>query len=351
MFFNKKRKKDNYTLYGGVSETVDFNNRANVLYEDNDNNVDKKYRNVTKVLKNIDNGVKQILKEGQENKSFPINHQEDNSLDNKDVLIYKHNIFNDKNEKNNIEKKNNLYVKEIKIPSISHLDTTISKFENVKPGLLPKFKRNIDKGLFEVSNYIINNKYDSIGEIGARFLGGYEANENLKMALVENYLDTPYAREHTVYNNVNEVPAFLQSIVRDKIIKQLGRDFLHNTKGIFIDNNTLTCKKLAKNNDVLLFVKQNKDYLINYGHIKKGSIQFTDSNFYNAIGKADIIDMYLTPENEIVFYIVDTYDYNKNSTNPFVRAGRLNQEIGRLKPYFIIYSVKVNKYTSERVLK
>ena len=61
--------------------------------------------------------------------------------------------------------------------------------------------------------------------------------------------------------------------------------------------------------------------------------------------------MYLTPTGEITFYVIDTYEFNKNSDNSFVRGARKHQEKGNLIPYFIIYSVKLDKYTVERLLR
>lgn len=200
-------------------------------------------------------------------------------------------------------------------------------------------------------SFVINNAYDFVGRVGSRLLGGYETDQNLYMSFAGHHLNTPYANQHLVYNSINEIAPFLREFVADKVKKQLGVDYVDKIKGIFIDNNTETSKKLAKNIDVYYFIRKNKDFLKNYGYIKKDSIQFTDSNFFNSIGKADIIDMYLTKDNEIVFYIIDTYDFNKSSKNPFVRAGRKMQDNNKIIPYFIIYSVKIDKNTAKRYLR
>ncbi len=46
-----------------------------------------------------------------------------------------------------------------------------------------------------------------------------------------------------------------------------------------------------------------------------------------------------------------TYDFNKKEDYFPVKAGRLNQERGRLKPYFSVYSVKIDKETASKYLK
>lgn len=214
-----------------------------------------------------------------------------------------------------------------------------------------RVNNTLDKAVFKTTDYFIEDGYKKTAQVGARLVGGIDADENLKMSIKNMYLDTPFAREHTIYNNVSEVSPFLRPYVVKKIKSQLGSEYLSTIKGLFVDNDKESSKRLSENKDIHLFVKRNKEFLKNLGYIKNDSIQFTDSNFYNAIGKADIVDMYLTPNGEITFYVVDTYDFNKNSDNPFVRGARKHQEKGTIIPYFIIYSVKLNKYTTERLLR
>ena len=214
-----------------------------------------------------------------------------------------------------------------------------------------RVNNTFDKAVFKTTDYFIEDGYKKTAQVGARLIGGIDADENLKMSIKNMYLDTPFAREHTIYNSVSEVSPFLRPYVVKKIKSQLGSEYLSTIKGLFVDNDKESSKRLSENKDIHLFVKRNKDFLKNFGYIKNDSIQFTDSNFYNAIGKADIVDMYLMPNGEITFYVVDTYDFNKNSDNPFVRGARKHQEKGNLIPYFIIYSVKLNKYTTERYLR
>ena len=87
-----------------------------------------------------------------------------------------------------------------------------------------------------------------------------------------------------------------------------------------------------------------------YGYIKKDSISFKERNLNNSIGRADIIDMNLAPNGEINFYLIDVYDFNKNDQRGEVQAGRRNQESGRIIPYFVIYSVKIDKERAQRYL-
>ena len=126
---------------------------------------------------------------------------------------------------------------------------------------------------------------------------------------------------------------------------------MNTTKGIYFENDSEPSKRLAKSLAIKKYIQENKQYLKDYGYIKKGDIGFTEFNFWGAIGKAVIAEMYLEKTGEITFYLIDTYDFNKNENKFLIKAGRLNQERGRLKPYFSVYSVKIDKETASKYLK
>ncbi len=183
-----------------------------------------------------------------------------------------------------------------------------------------------------------------------------DANENLKMANKDTYMDTPFAREHTIYNNVSEVSSFLRPYVVEKIKSQLGTSALKTTKGIFIDNDKPSSIRIANNEKIQDIIRENKSELKAYGYVKETSVGFKfvfgkELNLFAAIGRADIVDMYLHQNGEITFYLIDTYEFNKDATDALNKAGRINQEKGILIPYFMIYSVKIDKETSEELLR
>ena len=76
-----------------------------------------------------------------------------------------------------------------------------------------------------------------------------------------------------------------------------------------------------------------------------GSLGFnSDANLHNAFGKMDILSAKLNGKY-IEFILLDTYDFNKNDKNLFVKMGRSVQETGKLNPYFTIVKCryKLNK--------
>lgn len=231
------------------------------------------------------------------------------------------------------------------------LKTRVNKAvdEAKKQGLMFINEKNLNLG-DEVYEFIREGDFDSLSKIAV--LGKItEATENLKMAHKNSYLDTPFAHKNTIYNSISEVSPAIRPFIVNKVKKQLGSTALKSIKGIFVDSFTETSIKISRNRQIREVIKENKEILKNFGFVKETSVQFSDFNLHNAIGKADLVDIYLNPNGEITFYVIDTYDFNKNAVNPIVKAGRRNQEEGSLIPYFIIYSVKIDKETSEKLLK
>ena len=179
-----------------------------------------------------------------------------------------------------------------------------------------------------------------------------DAIENLDMAF-----DTPFARQHTVLRNADELSPILREHVKERIFDQLADDYgkncVNTTKGIYFENDSKPSQRVAASIAVKNFIQSNKQYLKDFGYIKKSDTGFglTEFNLWGAIGKAQIAEMYLEKSGEIIFYLIDTYDFNKNEDYFLIKSARLNQERGRLIPYFSVYSVKIDKETASKYLK
>ncbi len=79
----------------------------------------------------------------------------------------------------------------------------------------------------------------------------------------------------------------------------------------------------------------------NYADLKSGkevsgSFRFNGfTNLHNAFGSVDVLSA-KTRGNYVDVTLLDTYDFNKNDKNLFVKMGRRAQETGKLNPYFTI---------------
>ena len=159
-------------------------------------------------------------------------------------------------------------------------------------------------------------------------------------------MNTDYARQHTIFDNYLQVDSDLQDYLKEKISKQIGKDKLLTTQGIYIEADSDSSKRLAQSLvdhlDFLKIVINNKKALNNNLHINS-SIHFKDRNFGYALGNADILDMHINKNGELDLLIADTYDFNPNELSDLVRTARIRQERGQIIPYFIIYHVIIPK--------
>ena len=191
-------------------------------------------------------------------------------------------------------------------------------------------------------NYIHNPifKKKAIDDVGK------EAAENLHMTKKDYYLNTDYAKEHLIFKNYKEVNNELQPYLKKKISEQIGEDKLDSTKGIYINANSDSSKKLAQtlinNEKFSKILKENMQKLQNRIPFNS-SISFTDKNFHNALGNVDLLNIIKNKNGDIELLVADTYDFNKNDSNDLVRIGREKQEKGDIIPYFMIYNVIIPK--------
>ena len=79
----------------------------------------------------------------------------------------------------------------------------------------------------------------------------------------------------------------------------------------------------------------------NYADLKSGkevsgSFRFNGfNNLHNAFGSVDVLSAKIQG-NYVDVTLLDTYDFNKEDKNLFVKMGRRAQETGKLNPYFTI---------------
>ena len=74
-----------------------------------------------------------------------------------------------------------------------------------------------------------------------------------------------------------------------------------------------------------------------------GSLGFnSDANLHNAFGKMDILSAKLNGKY-IEFILLDTYDFNKNDKNLFVKMGYTAQKTGLLNQYFIVVKCRYKR--------
>ena len=175
---------------------------------------------------------------------------------------------------------------------------------------------------------------------------GTETAENLLMSKKDTYLNTEYTHEHLIFNNYKELSSDLRNYFKGKITSQIGANKLEDTKGIYINAEHQSSKNLVgvltNHKEFIKDIAKNRKSL-KLGNSINSSIQFSDKNFRNAIGKADIRNMHINQNGDLDLLITDIYDFNPNSQNDLIQVGRDRQEKGEIIPYFYIYHVIIPK--------
>lgn len=229
--------------------------------------------------------------------------------------------------------------------------------QNAKKEQSEQYRKDTEKYLKDHAHlyqFSIDNSNNKIIKVGGKFIFGNETMENLEMSKTKSYMNTDYAKQHKIYNNYNEAPDNLKNYFKDKITEQIGSDKLKKTKGIYIDADSESSKRLK---NALLedtkFIEKLKKYdmpMINKYSINE-SINLKGRKWGNAVGNADIRNMHLKKNGDIELYITDVYDFNEGEKNKLVQIGRNRQDKGEITPYFYAYRVIIPKSEKEKALK
>ena len=204
---------------------------------------------------------------------------------------------------------------------------------NKNAGIRNYFERNINStdGLLneKTLNLLIN-------------AGGYPLNQNDAVALWNMASDSTgiynhdYIRKNgTLYNDVDSLTseyAPYKTKIKNKIKSQFGDV---NVPGVILHENSNVSNAIAHSEELENFIRNNYADLKS-GKEVSGSFRFNGfTNLHNAFGSVDVLSAKVRG-NYVDVTLLDTYDFNKEDKNLFVKMGRRAQETGKLNPYFTI---------------
>ena len=250
-----------------------------------------------------------------------------------------------------LKKKNERYIEidNVKFPK----ETTNKRIENIKQRALKdrrtRYKEYRDEFLknhVHIEQMAVDNVDNWIILKIGKIKKGKESTENLYMSKNNSYLGTQYAIRHKILETCEELNDSLKDYIKEKVTEQVGTAKFKDTKGIYIEANTESSKNLS---DALCNEKKFGEKLIKWqkalraGYNINETISFSNENWKNALGNADIREMHINKNGDIELYIADIYDFNEYDKRPLVMIGRDRQEKGEIKPYFIIYHVIIPK--------
>jgi len=168
-----------------------------------------------------------------------------------------------------------------------------------------------------------------------------DANELWKMSSGGLNQNSEYLQQNgKLLESTNQLPSDMKNFVQKKLQEQLD---VNDSRGIFFRADSNLAKETASSPEMQKFIKDNIFRLYN-GENVTGSGYFVSSrNLQLALGHADIYNAHIDTEGNLVAFIIDTYDFNKDDPMWEVRVARNIQEYGLLENYFEIIFIIIPK--------
>ena len=233
-----------------------------------------------------------------------------------------------------------------------HSGTSTGAAEDIEPTLkldggitYNNYPINKNAGIRNYFERNINSTDGLLNEIGLSLginLLGYPLNQNDAVALWNMASDSTgiynhdYIRKNgTLYNDVDSLTseyAPYKTKIKNKIKSQFGDV---NVPGVILHENSNVSNAIAHSEELENFIRNNYADLKS-GKEVSGSFRFNGfTNLHNAFGSVDVLSAKVRG-NYVDVTLLDTYDFNKEDKNLFVKMGRRAQETGKLNPYFTI---------------
>lgn len=164
----------------------------------------------------------------------------------------------------------------------------------------------------------------------------------------KNFQNTDYINKNA--DVVNSVSDFGNNTLSRQISNKLQSQFgIKDAKGLaFYPNSELTTK-MSNSSEIKAFLDKNRDLLDKGYTIKNSSVSFNaNKDLFYGIHNADILNAKINQNGDFQAIVLDTYDFNKNSTNPLVQMARSVQDAKKLTPYYTINFIYIPR---EKLLK
>ena len=243
------------------------------------------------------------------------------------------------------------------------LKRAINKLEEKvkEKGAQVKDKIITSEALQKITEEMIGEDYNWAKYIASGFSGS-DVQGMLDIAHGEDKMHNPnYLKDAIKLENYNDsrIKEY-QDTIRKKVLEQFkdygyDENSAKNIKGYYFKNDSEPSRRIAQSKDFHNILLKNKENILTN---KNFSISFPkhglglnwNSNFKNALGKADILEYHFDKEGNLNLKIFDTYDFNKNARDFLNKAGSSQMDKGNLKPFFTIHDVIIPKEEADRIL-
>ncbi len=151
-----------------------------------------------------------------------------------------------------------------------------------------------------------------------------------------------------VYNKISDIKnSKIQNFVQNKVEEQMNTK---TSRGLVFSSNSSLAQKIVKSNAIKKYIRDNKAKFKPGVELAQTSLDFNIFNpdLFNALHKADIIDIKIDSDSNFTAKIIDTYDFNKYSINPIVKMAGHYQSKDKIENYYTITEIKIPKSVWEK---
>lgn len=213
-------------------------------------------------------------------------------------------------------------------PSQTTLKGGVSFFDDAIKNNPEIGKKVLDAGIPAMNALSGNNLNDSKG---------------LWESASQNFQNTDYINKNA--DVVNSVSDFGNNMLEKQISNKLQSQFgIKDAKGLVFYPDSELSTEMSNSQEMGNFLDKNKDILNSGQIIKNSSVSFnSDKDLFYGIHNADVLNAQINKNGDFQAVVLDTYDFNKDSTNPLVQMARSAQDAKKLTPYYTINFIYIPK--------
>ena len=259
-----------------------------------------------------------------------------------------------KNANMNTRANKNSNSKYNKVPNNTQ-DNTLKNFDNKKEIGETDKKVDFEKQVDWENKKIEASKIPLIGKGGATLAGGKDSAGMLNIA--EGKEVWVYTKDAVKVDNIGDAKiddynkgelSKWRKTMAEKITKQF-RDFnykLGEIKGYIFKSNSAPVKRIKQDPEFKRILSENKNLILKGENF---SGRFYKGDHYKAYASVDFFNCGFDDNGNLRIYMFDTYDFNKGE-RPLVEAGRRQMLEGKLKGFFSLHEIIVEKNEIDKIM-
>lgn len=199
----------------------------------------------------------------------------------------------------------------------------------------------------KTEEYLVNDAdkwlIDGLGSVFAKWHNLPESLELYKIASpnLEPFTKDYIQKNGRLFDKISDLHSNqLKKDIQSRLQKETGKT---DCKILLLNSDSSMSKSILTNSDFKTFINQNIDVIRKNGTIPNSPITFQYGDMYNALHGAEIKDVKIDNQGNLIMRIEDLYNFEPNRTSTRGRTGERLQNKGDLKNYYIIILIKIPK--------